>query len=396
MRTPPRRSVLRAVGAVASTTAVVGCAGALFGRDLPSFASRIVTDDWLQAANVTPDWKLQHARYVDLAALAEHVERFPTLREWVASAPLLDPAIVRDLVVTIREYQYTVARLRDGGAALRAADDVWETFEPMDADGYWSRVRGDHVLQVVGDGVLLSMDATPDEDASVVERRGRLERRAVRLLSERPSTFATESERAERMARVVELADDPTVARLSTQSAYVPEAIGSAEAFAVGERTTDLRAVALYPSSPDPDAFLETCRDRTAFQTYEDLESERRGDAALVTGSTPTKRLDFLAYGWPAPDASFAFEYDAATRALTVVHDGGESFPAARVRLVAEGGGEQTVLDSQFADDHGTVTAGDAVTATVPVDATVVEVRWQFNETLSKPTNWEVLDSYVP
>ncbi|WP_227131264.1 hypothetical protein [Halorubellus salinus] len=249
MRRVSRRRVLRAsaIGAVASTSSLAGCTRGVFDRsvDPPSFTSRIVTDDWLQAADVTPEWRLQHVRYVDVDSLAEHVERFPVLDEWVASAPLLEPAFVRDLVVTIREYQYAVARLRDDEAALRAADDVWETFEPMDADGYWSRVRGEHVLQVVGDGVLLSMGARPDADASVVERRDRLERRAVRVLAERPSTFATETAPAERLARVAALADDPTVARLSTRSAYVPEVTGSAEAFAVGDRTTDLRAVAL-------------------------------------------------------------------------------------------------------------------------------------------------------
>lgn len=400
MRLVSRRRVLRAagIGAVASTSALAGCTGGLFdwGVDPPAFASRIVTDDWLQAADVTPDWQLQHVRYVDLAALAEHVDRFHVLREWVTSAPLLDPALVRDLVVTIRGPRYTVARLRDDGAALRATDDVWETFQPTDADGYWSRVHGDSVLQVVGDGVLLSMDGVPDADAPVVEHRDRLERRAVRLLSTRPSTFATETVRAERIARVGELADDPTVARLSTRSAYLPEVVGSAEAFSVGERTTDLRAVALWGSSPpDPEAFLRVCRDRAAFQTYEDLETGRRGDAAVVTGTTPTKRLDFLAYGWPAPDASFAFDYAEETRELTVVHDGGESFPAARVRLMAEHGDDETALGVQFADEQETVSPGDAVTATVPADATVVEVRWQEDETIRNPTNWEVLDTYV-
>ncbi|WP_227131265.1 hypothetical protein [Halorubellus salinus] len=116
----------------------------------------------------------------------------------------------------------------------------------------------------------------------------------------------------------------------------------------------------------------------------------------MVTGTTPTKRLDFLAYGWPAPRASFAFAYEEGTRALMVAHEGGESFPAKRVRLMAERGGDETTLDVQFADDHETVTAGDSVTATVPADASVVEVRWQEDETVRTPANWEVLDTYVP
>ncbi|MFC6953186.1 hypothetical protein [Halorubellus litoreus] len=398
MRQLSRRRALHAAGAVASTSALAGCTNGVLdwgAVDPPSFAARVVTDDWLQAAGVTPDLELQHARYVDLASLSEHVDRFPTLREWVSSVPLLDPSVVRDVVVTVRADRYAVARLRDEGAALRA-DDVWETFEPMDANGYRSRVRGDDVLQVVADDVLLSMHASGVGESTVRESRDRLERRAVRLLSERPSAMATETTAAERIALVAELSNDPTVARFSTRFAYLPEVVGSAEAFAVGERTTDLRAIALFPSSPDPDAFLRTCRERAAFQTYEDLETGRHGDAAIVTGSTPTKRLDFLAYGWPAPRASFDFSYDEGTRALTTVHDGGESFPAARVRLLAEVEGDDVALDAQFADAYETVTAGDAVTATVPADATVVEVRWQEDETVRNPTNWEVLDTYVP
>lgn len=394
MRQLSRRRTLQAVGAVASTTALAGCATGVFdgGTDPPSFASRIVTDDWLQAADAPTGSGLYHVEYVDLASLAEHVDRFPVLREWVASAPLLDPTVVRDFVVTHRGRRYTVARLRDGGDALERADSVWETFEPIDGGDYRSRVRGDEVVQVVGDGVLLST-VPPRAGVSVGDRRGELERRATELLSARPSSFAAETTVAERFARVAAPTGEPTVAVLSDSSPYVSEAVAEAEAFAVGDRTTDLRAVALYPSSPDPEAFLRACRDRAAFRTYEGLESGRRGDAAVVTGTTPTKRLDFLASGWPKPQATFRFTYDGATRSLRVVHDGGASFPAARVRLVAEGRGEETRLDAQFVDEHRTVSAGDAVTATVPAEASVVEVRWQFDEV--DWSRWTVLDTYV-
>lgn len=70
-----------------------------------------------------------------------------------------------------------------------------------------------------------------------------------------------------------------------------------------------------------------------------------------------------------APSVAFAFYYDADAERLEVVHEGGDSVPAARLSFVSVG--DVTVLEGF----EGTVGAGDAATLSIAPTAEV-EVVW--------------------
>ncbi|WP_257297650.1 hypothetical protein [Haloarchaeobius sp. FL176] len=401
MQRPSRREILASVGAAGATVALAGCLDDT--TDAPpasEFRRWLPAPSVLRAGAVT----LYDA---DVAAVGEHRDAmvpstFGNLVETVLTGPFaqyLEIEHVREVVQLAQERVVLVRTDRSDAALSEAltdaglsevatygdvplysrraepptttrmdspeADDpdsatVTRSTDDTAAAGGPSSAAWPETVAVV-DGVLVQGADEPGRDSveTVLDaRKGEADR-----LLETSDTHGTLYDRiGESNVRAV----GPPVVGAERNS--LPGVTGLAFTWEVGAATTGFAAVSTFRDGEAPTAeqFASFVQSKLPTDRYEAFEPTADGHVRTVTASVPTDRFAPFSSGAPedsdgAPVIEFEFDYDMDAGTVTIAHGGGDAVAAERLRVDVA----RSRADTQFADEHGTFAAGDAITVDI-------------------------------
>jgi hypothetical protein len=402
MRESSRREILAGAGSTAAAAALAGCLDGGFGTSAAAPpASEFRT--WLPARSAFHSDAIT-LYDADVAAVGEYRDAMPpstfgNLVETVLTggfAQYLDTRHVLEVVQVVGERVALVRTdraddelgdaLADAGLsevatygdvplysrrdepAMTTRMDQAETDGPDASTGSTTtdgtdRASGSEWPETVAvvDGVLVQGAGEPGRatvETVLDARSGEAER-----LLEASDAYGTLYDRiGERQIRAV----GPPV--VGAERNYLPGITGLAFTWTVGSSTTEFAAVSTFRDGEAPTAeeFASFVRSKLPTDRYGAFEPTADDDVRTVTASVPTDRFAPFSSGAPedsdgAPAIAFEFDYDRDAGTVTIVHGGGDAVAAERLRVAVA----RSRADTQFADEHGTFAAGDAITVDI-------------------------------
>ncbi|MFC4407556.1 hypothetical protein [Haloarchaeobius iranensis] len=418
MREPSRREILSSVGAVGATAALAGCLDVSFGgtADAPpanEFRRWLPAPSALRNDAVT----LYDA---DVAAVGEHRDAmvpstFGNLVETVLTGPFaqyLGTQHLQEVVQLVQERVVLVRTDRSDAALAEALTDAglsevatygdvplysrrdepamttrMDSPETDDPDSSTATRSTDDTSPATGtsseewpetvavvDGVLVQGAGEPGRDTveTVLDaRRGEADR-----LLETSEAHATLYDRTD--GSNVRAVGPPVV---GAERNFLPGITGLAFTWAVGPSTTEFAAVSTFREgeAPPAEGFESFVQSKLPADRYEAFEPTADGHVRTVTATVPTDRFAPFSSGAPedsktAPVIEFEFDYDVEAGTVTIANGGGDSVAAARLHVNVAGSRAET----QFADEHETFAAGDAITVDISgvESGSEVQVVW--------------------